>query len=96
MPKIYDNKQTSFLDGLSSALDRSYRSDICTAYLNLRGWKKIASFIDCYNGKEHSQCRLLLGMFNPDWHFKKELNQTGFEKGTTSKVFTSYSVNFKP
>ncbi len=75
MPKIYDNKETSFLSGLSSALDRSYKSDICTAYFNLRGWKKIAKFIANYKGKEDDQCRLLLGMYAPDWQLKKELLQ---------------------
>ena len=75
MPKIYDNKKTSFLSGLSDALSRSHRSDICTAYFNLRGWKKIASFIDKYQGGESDQCRLLLGMYTPDWQFRKELLQ---------------------
>ena len=75
MPKIYDNTKNSFLSGLSEALDRSHRSDICTAYFNLRGWKKIASTIDKYKGEENNQCRLLLGMYAPDWQFKKELLQ---------------------
>ncbi len=75
MPKIYDNKGVSFLSGLSSALDRSHKSDICTAYFNLRGWKKIARFIDSYKGEEDSQCRLLLGMSTPDYELKKELLQ---------------------
>ena len=75
MPKIYDNKEGSFLSGLSEALKRSHRSDICTAYLNLRGWKQIFTFIDSYKGKEENQCRLLLGMSAPDWEFRKELLQ---------------------
>ncbi len=75
MPKIYDNREISFLSGLRSALDRSYRSDISTAYFNLRGWKKIADCIDKYKGKGDSQCRLLLGMFAPDYHLKQELLQ---------------------
>ena len=75
MPKIYDNKNTSFLSGLADALERSYRSDICTAYFNLRGWKKVANFIDRYNGKDNHQCRLLLGMYTPDYEFRRELMQ---------------------
>ncbi len=75
MPKIYDNTQASFLSGLSNALDRSHKADICTAYFNLRGWKKIARFIDKYKGEQNNQCRLLLGMYTPDWQFKKELLQ---------------------
>ena len=88
MPKIYDNKQTSFLSGLSSALDRSYKSDICTAYLNLRGWKKIAKFIDSYKGGEENQCRLLLGMSHIDRQLKQELLQeeTAFNNADNKKA----------
>ncbi|MBC6414884.1 MAG: NgoFVII family restriction endonuclease [Bdellovibrionales bacterium] len=75
MPKIYDNQRVSILSGLSDALDRSHRSDICTAYFNLRGWKKIAGFIDKYKGGEENQCRLLLGMYSPEWHLRKEILQ---------------------
>ena len=42
MPKIYDNQRTSLLSGLQNILERSYKSDICTAYFNLRGWKNLA------------------------------------------------------
>ena len=75
MPRIYDNKDVSFLSGLSDALGRSHKSDICTAYFNLRGWKKIASIIDKYEGGENNQSRLLLGMYAPDWQLRKELLQ---------------------
>ena len=73
MPKIYDNQEISFLSGLEDALDRSYKSDICTAYFNLRGWKRLASMIDEYQPKEGNQCRLLLGMYGVDYEFKREL-----------------------
>ena len=73
MPKIYDNQEVSFLSGLKDALERSYRSDICTAYFNLRGWKKLASIINEYNPKEGNQCRLLLGMYGVDKEFRREL-----------------------
>ena len=75
MPKIYDNKEITFLSGLNDALGRSHRSDICTAYFNLRGWKKVAYLIDKYEGGEGNQCRLLLGMYAPDWQLRKELLQ---------------------
>ncbi len=68
-------KEVSFLSGLSDALKRSQKSDICTAYFNLRGWKKIASFIDAYKGEEGNQCRLLLGMYGPSWQLRQELLQ---------------------
>ena len=73
MPKIYDNRDVSFLSGLSAALERSFRSDICSAYFNLRGWKKIAGLIDKYTGGGERQCRLLLGMFASDWQLRHEL-----------------------
>ena len=75
MPKIYDNQEVSFLSGLSDALSRSNKSDICTAYFNLRGWKKLSSLIDKYKGGEENQCRLLLGMYAPDWQLRKEILQ---------------------
>ena len=75
MPKIYDNQEVSFLSGLKDALERSHKSDICTAYFNLRGWKKIASLIDIYKGEEDNQCRLLLGMYGPDYQLRQELLQ---------------------
>ena len=75
MPKIYDNQENSFLSGLSDALGRSHRSDICAAYFNLRGWKKIAGFIDAYKGGGQNQCRLLLGMYTPDYQLRQELMQ---------------------
>ena len=73
MPKIYDNQEVTLLSGLTNALQRSFKSDICTAYFNLRGWKRLASLIDQYNPKKGNQCRLLLGMYGPDYHFKKEI-----------------------
>ena len=108
MPKIYDNKKTSFLSGLSDALGRSNRSDICTAYFNLRGWKKIASLIDKYQGGEKNQCRLLLGMYSPGWQLKKELLQDEREvwdgdnkkarrlRGETLKKFKSQLMTGTP
>ena len=56
-------------------MERSFRSDICSAYFNLRGWKKIADLIETYKGGEENGCRLLLGMYVPDWQFRKELLQ---------------------
>ena len=73
MPTIYDNQKISFLSGLTDALKRSHKSDICTAYFNLRGWKKLAVFIDQYKGNTNNQCRLLLGMYNPSYQLKQEL-----------------------
>ena len=73
MPKIYDNKEVKLVQGLEEALERSFRSDICTAYFNLRGWKKLAALVDQYRPEEDGCCRLLLGMYGPGYHLKKEI-----------------------
>ena len=73
MPKIYDNQEVRLVEGLGEALERSFRSDICTAYFNLRGWKKLATWIEEYNPKEGGKCRLLLGMYGQNYHLKKEI-----------------------
>ena len=86
MPKIYDNSQVSFLSGLRSALQRSHRSDICSAYFNLRGWKKIADLIETYKGREEDQCRLLLGMFTPEKQLIEELLQNEAEANIDNKI----------
>lgn len=87
MPTIYDNQNTTLISGLKDALDRSYKSDICTAYFNLRGWKKIASAIQKYNPTK-GQCRLLLGMYNPDQQLKKELleEESTIDRSTAQKL----------
>ena len=86
MSKIYDNQKVSFFSGLTNALDRSYRSDICTAYFNLRIWKKIADFIDKYKGNENHQCRLLLGMYDISDQLKEELIHGEQEKSYLGRI----------
>ena len=54
-------------------MGRSHKADICTAYFNLRGWKKIANFIDKYEGGEKGLCRLLLGMYATDYQLRQDL-----------------------
>ena len=83
MPTIYDNKNTHLFSGLKDALKRSSKSDICTAYFNLRGWKKIASLIEAYQPENGGQCRLLLGMYGQGDHFRKEIAE---EEEETRKV----------
>ena len=73
MPTIYDNKNRHLLLGLKDALERSSKSDISTAYFNLRGWKKLASLIEKYRPEQGEQCRLLLGMYGQENHFRKEI-----------------------
>ena len=37
--------------------------------------EKIAGFIDAYKGGGQNQCRLLLGMYTPDYQLRQELMQ---------------------
>lgn len=62
MPTIFDNIEQKLLEGLKESLRLSYRSDFCTGYLNLRGWKDIAAEVDQFEGGEGKQVRLLVGM----------------------------------
>ena len=94
MPKIYDNKKTSFLSGLSDALGRSYRTDICSAYFNIYGWKKIVSLIDQYKGGEGHQCRLLLGMFGP-YSSDNQLKQEVLDDSVEWKIDNSKARKLK-
>ena len=62
MPRIFDNIETSLLSALRETLGVSERGDFCVGYLNLRGWKRIASYVDAWPGGEGHCCRLLVGM----------------------------------
>ena len=98
MPKIYDNQEISLLSGLEDALRRSYKSDICTAYFNLRGWKKLASIVDEYNPENGGKCRLMLGMYGVNTEFKKELvenGEDGIDREKAKKLKLEAVSNFK-
>jgi len=98
MPKIYDNQKVSLLAGLEDALKRSDKSDICTAYFNLRGWKKLASIINEYKPEQGNKCRLLLGMYGADKEFRKELTEGGAEeidRTRAQKLKAEVVKNFK-
>jgi superfamily II DNA or RNA helicase len=70
MPKIYDNIQLKFADGLAGHLQTAKRVDYCVGYFNLRGWSVATNGIDnltggmVYEGDEERlrYCRLLVGM----------------------------------
>jgi len=74
MPNIYDNIEKHLLNGLEEALEVSYRSDFCVGYFNLRGWKKVADYIDKWSGEENNRCRLMVGMQKPPKDMLKEFH----------------------
>ena len=62
MPRIFDNIDQQLLPALKETLELADRADFCVGYLNLRGWKSIASQIEAWHGGEGECCRLLVGM----------------------------------
>ena len=71
MPKIYDNINIFFEEGLTRTLDNAKRADFCIGYFNLRGWRKIADHVKKLQGGKLPRefeddnlyhCRVIVGM----------------------------------
>jgi hypothetical protein len=63
MPLIFDNIQLTLFDGLRAVLPEAEASSFCVGYLNLRGWGRLADFVERLPGGDESRaCRLLVGM----------------------------------
>ena len=89
MSKIFDNKDNlKFEQGLLDILSNAgvERADFCVGYFNLRGWSKVADYIDRLPGGNaseenaqgypediHRVCRLIIGMCRPEIELIQEM-----------------------
>ena len=62
MPNIFDNIDAALLPALQSVLKGAQRLDVAVGYFNLRGWDRLASFVDHFAGTDASCCRIIVGM----------------------------------
>jgi Helicase conserved C-terminal domain/PLD-like domain len=63
MPRILGNIDEYLLPTLQQTLEVADRADFCVGYFNLRGWKRLDSYVERWPGGEGHCCRLLVGMY---------------------------------
>jgi len=91
MPRIFDNIEQDLLPALKETLVVSERADFCIGYFNLRGWGKLARFVDNWSGHPNC-CHLLVGMHKPPEEEVRELLSLSSE---SSAIDAQKVVRFK-
>ncbi|MBT9140594.1 MAG: ATP-dependent RNA helicase DeaD [Dehalococcoidia bacterium] len=100
MPRIFDNIEQRLLPALQETLQVADRADFCVGYFNLRGWKKLDSYIEKWAGGDGHCCRLLIGMQPlPQEELREALtlvkNQGGMDNQTALRLKKKLAEEFR-
>lgn len=100
MPRIFDNIDKALLPALIETLELAHRADFCVGYFNLRGWRRIDSLIERWEGEDESCCRLLVGMQGrPEDEFRLAMSLSGgideMDNATALKLKTGLAQEFR-